>query len=235
MTLRAFALLGLILGATIAAPLAAQDFSGLPDALSTRPAGFHRGHREVPAGHVQLEARLHLHRARGNEESHRWARSSLRIGVGDGSEARLGVGSYDWSRHRRPRRDASSSGYEDPPLGVKVRLTRTDTNLLPPGHPALALLLATTVPVGSAGFTADDWQPDGKLALGWDFTDRFSLGSTLIYAYASDGGERFDQIVASLSAGFALNDRLGGYLEGYGFSKESADGSATPYADAGLA
>jgi hypothetical protein len=228
MTGRAFALLGLLL----ASPAAAQDFSGLPDALNTDRPDFTEGTSTVPAGHYQLESGYTFTR-QGDEESQSLGEVLLRIGVGESVEARLGVGSYDWVRSGVPG-ERALRGYEDPTIGVKIRLTPEDMNLLPPGHPSLAILLATSVPVGSGGFSSDVWQPEGKLALGWDFTDRFSLASTLVYTYASDGGERFGQFAASLSAGLALDDRWGAYLEGYGFSKESADGSSTSYLNTGL-
>ncbi|MEA2603322.1 MAG: hypothetical protein QOF89_4314 [Acidobacteriota bacterium] len=222
MTGRALVLLGLL----SAAPLAAQDFSGLPEALDTDRPDFTEGTSTVPAGHYQLEGGYTFTR-QGRDESQSLGELLLRIGVNERVEARLGIGSYDWDDPGIPG-ERRISGYEDPVLGLKIRLTPDDAKT------KLAILLNTTVPVGSDGFTAGDWQPEGKLALGWDFTDRFSLASTLVYTDAVDGGERFNQLAASVSAGFSLNDRWGSYLEAYGFSKESVDGSATTYLDTGL-
>lgn len=221
-----------VLAVLAAAPLAAQDFSGLPAPLVTDRPDFTDGPSTVPVGHYQLEGGSTFSR-QGEEDSQTLGEIFLRIGAGERWEARIGVGSFDRIDPGIPGA-AELSGYEDPTLGVKIRLTEDDPNLLPPGWPRMAILLTTTVPVGSAELTEDAWQPEGKLALAWDFTDRLSLGSTLIYAYPSDGGERFNQVAASLSAGLSLNDRLGVYLEGYGFSKESADGSSTSYVDSGL-
>lgn len=219
---RALVLLGLL----SAAPLAAQDFSGLPEPLNTDRPDFTEGTATVPAGHYQLEGGYTFTR-QGTDESQSLGELLLRIGVNDRVEARLGIGSYDWDDPGiagEPR----INGYEDPVLGMKIRLTGDDAKT------QLAILLSTTVPVGSDGFTSDDWQPEAKLALGWDLTDRISLAPMLVYTYASDGGERFNQFAASLSAGFSLNDQWGAYLEAYGFSKESVDGSATTYLDTGL-
>lgn len=224
--------LGLGLALAVPALTLAQDFSGLPDPLDTDRPDFTEGTSTVPRGHYQLEGG-YTFTSQGDEDSSSLGELLLRIGAGDRVEARLGIGSY--SRVDTGVSGASTlSGYEDPTVGVKIRLTPDDTNLLAPGHPQIAILLATSVPIGSDDLTADEWQPEGKLALGWDFTDRFSLGSTLIYGYPSDGGERFHQFSASLSAGYSLTDRLGAYLEGYGFNKESLDGSSTTYLDTGL-
>ena len=222
MTGRSLVLLGLLW----VTPLAAQDFSGLPEALDTDRPDFTEGTATVPAGHYQLEGGYTFTR-QGTDESQSLGELLLRIGVNERIEARLGIGSYDWDDpgFRGERR---ISGYEDPVLGLKIRLVPDDAKT------QLALLLNTTVPVGSDGFTADDWQPEGKLALGWDLTDRFSLASMLVYTYASDGGERFSQFAASVSAAFSLTDRWGSYLEAYGFSKESVDGSSTTYLNTGL-
>lgn len=220
------------LGLTMALPAMAQDFSGLPDALETDRPDFTEGTATVPTGHFQLEGGYTFTRV-GDEDSSSLGELLVRIGVSDKVEARLGVGSY--SRIDTGVSGASTlSGYEDPSVGVKIRLTPEDSNLLPPGHPQIAILFATSVPVGSDDLTSDEWQPEGKLALGWDLTDRFSLSSTLIYAYPTDGDERFHQFAASLSAGYALTDRLGMYVEGYGFNKESLDGSSTTYLNTGL-
>jgi hypothetical protein len=113
-------------------------------------------------------------------------------------------------------------------------LTAKDPNLLPPGRPVMALLMGTSIPAGSDELTADEWQPEAKLLMAWELNDRLSLASNLIYAYPADGDERFHQFAASLSAGFSLADRWGAYLEGYGFSKESVEGSATTYLNGGV-
>jgi Putative MetA-pathway of phenol degradation len=225
-------LLCILIGLLAAAPLAAQDFSGLPEPLVTDRPDFTESTSTVPLGHYQLEGGYTFSR-QGEEDSHSFGELLLRVGAGERWEARFGIGSYD--RIEPSVRGATKlSGYEDPTLGVKIRLTEDDPNLLPPGWPRMAMLLSTTIPIGSDELTADDWQPDGKLALAWDLSDRLSLSSNLIYAYPSDGGERFNQFAASLSAGLALSDRLGVYLETFGFSKESADGSSTSYVNSGL-
>jgi len=231
---RTFALIGLLAALPLAqaAQGLAQDFSGLPDPLDTDRPDFTEGTSTVPVGHYQLEGGYTFTR-QGDEDSSSLGELLLRIGATDRIEARLGIGSYTSVDTGVPGA-SKLSGYEDPTIGVKIRLNTDDPNLLPPGRPYMALLFATSVPIGSDELTADEWQPEAKLALGWDFTDRFSLGSTLIYGYPSDGGERFSQFAASVSAGYSITDRWGAYLEGYGFNKESLDGSSTSYLDTGL-
>jgi outer membrane putative beta-barrel porin/alpha-amylase len=224
----AFALLGLL----AAAPLAAQDLSGLPEPLVTDRPDFTESTSTVPPGHFQVEGGATFTRL-GDEESQSLGEILLRVGAGERWEARLGIGSFSRIDPGLPGTD-TISGFEDAYAGLKVRLTEDDPDLLPPGHPAIALLLATTVPVGDDELTSDEWQPEAKLALSWDLTPRLSLASNLNYAYPADGPDRFHQLAASLTAGLSLTDRVGLYLEGFGFSKESADGSSTSYVNSGL-
>lgn len=223
------AVLGLFV---LTAPLAAQDLSGLPESLVTDRPDFTESTSTVPPGHFQLEGGFTFTRI-GDEESQSLGELLLRVGTGERWEARFGIGSYGRIDPGIPGIDAIK-GYEDPFVGFKVRLTEEDPDLLPPGHPAMALLFHTSVPVGDDELTSDEWQPETKLALSWDLTERLSLASNVNYAYLADAGEWFHQWGGSLTAGFSLTDRLGMYVEGFGFSKESADGSSTSYVNSGL-
>lgn len=221
--IRVSLLLGLVCGAVCAAPLTAQEQDPL---VSDRP-DFTESTGTIAPRHVQVEGGITWQEA-GEEDSLAAGEVLVRLGLRDNLEARLGVGS--WSRVDTP--GARADGYDDPTLGIKVRLTDPQEDR-PPGLPAVALLLGTTVPVGSDELTADEWQPEAKLALGWDLTDRLGLGVNLGYAWPDDGGERFHQLLASVSAAVTATDRLGFFLEAYGFSEETPDGGSTRYADTG--
>ncbi|HVR98294.1 MAG TPA: transporter, partial [Thermoanaerobaculia bacterium] len=117
----------------------------------------------------------------------------------------------------------------------KVRLTG-DAAGLAPGRPAVSLLLGTSVPVGDDELTSDAWEPEAKLALAWELTSWLSLSANAGAAYRNAPGvdDRFTQISASLSAGFAVTDRLGAFAEVYGFSEEELEGDSTRYVDGGV-
>ncbi|MFP5284457.1 MAG: transporter, partial [Thermoanaerobaculia bacterium] len=216
----------------VAAPAAAQDFSGLSEPLTTDRPDFTESTSIVPPGHFQAEGGFTFSRVE-DEESQSLGELLVRIGMGERVEARIGAGSYD-------RIDTGVSGadritgFEDPFVGMKLRLTPGDPNLLPPGRPVAALLLSTSLPVGDDELTSDEWVPEAKLALSWDLTDRISLGSNVNWAYAVDGGDRFHQFAGSLTTGLSLADRLGAFVEYFGFSEEVPDGSATHYLDGGF-
>jgi hypothetical protein len=216
----------------LAAPLAAQNFSGLDDPLVADRPDFTESASTIPPGHFQVESGATLYRV-DDEESETLGELLVRIGAGERWEGRIGVGSYVGIDPGTPGSDRIT-GYADPSVGIKVRFNEDDPALLPPGRPVMALLLSTTVPVGDDELTADEWVPGAKLALAWTLTDRFSLGSNVNYTYAVDGGERFHQFAGTLTGGVTLTDRLGAYLEYFGFSEEVPDGSTTHYIDGGL-
>lgn len=228
MRIRPFAAIALL---ALAAPLAAQDFSSLKDPINPDRPDFTNGPSLVTPGHLQIETGYTYTRM-GEASAQTLGEVLLRYAFDDRWEARLGLNSYEWIDPGMGERRLS--GFQDPFVEVKIRLNDEAAEHRPPGMPALGLLVQTTIPVGARALTADVWQPRAALALHWDLPANWSLESNLGGARLADGAERFDQLFASLSAGFQLNEKVGGFLEGYAFSRESAGGDATEYADVGL-
>lgn len=222
---------GLLLAALGGAAAAgAQSFSGLEDPIVTDRPDFTESTEVVPRGHFQIEGGSTWARVE-DEESESLGEILVRIGAGERWEARIGAGSFT-----RSQGDAGgASGFEDPSIGIKIRLSPED-NLIPPDRPSIALILLTSVPEGGEEVSDGTWIPEAKLGFAWELTPRFSAGSNLNYAYATDEDEdeRFHQISASVTTGFAWTDRIGSFLEYYGFSKESLDGDTTHYFDTGV-
>jgi len=217
----------------LAAPLGAQDLSGLKEPISPDRPNFTNSPDTVAPGHLQVESGYTFTR-KGSLKDSSLGELLLRYGLDERCEARLGVGSYHWtdtgvSGERR------ISGFQDPYVEVKVRLNEAEAEHRAPGVPAMGLLVQTTIPVGAHALTSDAWQPRAALALYWELTKSLSLGSNLGCAYLADSGERFTQCFASLSAGVQMNDKVNAFFEGFTFSKESARGSSTQYLDTGLA
>ena len=215
----------------LAAPLTAQD-SGLKDPINPDRPDFTNGPTLVDPGHLQIETGYTYTRM-GEESSQTLGEILLRYAFNDRWEGRLGLNSYQWIDPGMGERRIS--GFQDPLVEVKIRLNDAEAEHRPHGVPAMGLLVSTTIPVGEKALTADVWQPRAALALHWDLPANWSLESNLGGSRLTDGDRRFDQLFASLSAGFQLNEKLGGFLEGYAFSRENADGDTTEYADVGLA
>ncbi|MFN2384638.1 MAG: transporter [Gemmatimonadota bacterium] len=181
----------------------------------------------VGTGRVQLEGGYTLARVDDLTE-HALGEVLLRIGLGPRAELRLAPGSFVWTEGDTD----DASGLDDGTLGAKLVLAA------PPGarglRPAAALLLSTSVPTGAAAFGENAWQPEAKLALAWELSDRLALAANVGAAAASEAGERFGQGTGSLTAALALTPRLGGYVEGYGFLPAGPDGADAGYLNSGL-
>ncbi|HEX3131543.1 MAG TPA: transporter [Thermoanaerobaculia bacterium] len=217
--------LALVLGQAL--PALAQDgWSGLEDPISPDRPDFTEGTGLIPPGHVQVEGGVTLGRVEDVDIT-TLGELLVRFGIGERSEARLGLGSYT----RIDDDFGDVSGFEDPALELKYRFT-DDAGELAPGQPAVALVLGTSVPVGDEELTDDEWVPSAAFAFDWDL-GRFGVGANLGGSYEA-GDDRFVQAFASLSAGFDVTDRLGTYVEWYGFSEEEKDGPSTNYVDGGI-
>jgi len=219
-------LLGLAIVTSFAsvAPAAAQTGDPL---ISDRP-DFTESTGTIAPGRFQIEGGITSQEI-GEEDSLSVGELLVRYGLGENLEARLGVGS--WTRIEVP--GDQLEGFEDPTVQMKVRLTPPVSDR-PPGFPAVALLVGTSVPVGSEELTVDEWEPEAVLAFDWILTDMLTLGANLGVAFPTADGEQFDQLLASVTAGIAATDRLGVFLETYGFSQEVDDGDATQYVDTGV-
>jgi hypothetical protein len=152
----------------------------------------------------------------------------LRIGLAERAELRLGLSSY--SRIREG--DLELAGFEDFSVGCKFKLIE--------GGPArslrphLAVIAATSVPSGSDDLRADTPQPEVKLAIGWDLSDRLGLAANLNGGWPSEEGERYRQFSGSVSLGLGISERLGGFIEYFGFVPESLGAGDRDFVDGGL-
>lgn len=194
-SVRLVALIGLSAG-----PLSAQVT--LPPLVTDRP-DFTESASAVAPGHVQLEAGYTFSHGDGVDE-HTLGELLFRIGLWDRIEGRVGLNSIAWVN------DGDQTGIEDPSLGVKAALATARG-----GRPAIAILVASTVPVGDDDIGEDDWQPGVTGAFAWDLSDRLGLGANVGYTYASEADERFDQGSASVALGVGITERTGAYLEAF--------------------
>lgn len=148
----------------------------------------------------------------------------VRIGLGEALELRVGVGSY--VDVDGPRGD-SPSGLGDSSLGLKLGL----------GTPAgwrSALILGSTLPTGAHELREPHPQPGAILVVARDLSATTSLGANLGYTWVSDGGEQFGELSGSVALGRSLDDRLGAFLELFGFLPADRGGDETAYLDAGV-
>lgn len=202
----------------------AQDLSGLDEPLVGDRPDFTESPDTIPRGHFQVETGFTFQRV-DQDEALSLGEVLVRIGGGERWEARIDAGSY----LRVDTPGGELRGFADPGIGLKVKLNEGDAT----GRPSAAVLLGTSVPAGDEELTSDAWEPEAILALSWTLTRRLSLASNLGLALPEGDDGRFEQLSASVAAGFALTDRAGLFFEAFGFSEENEGGEGTVYLDAG--
>jgi len=137
----------------------------------------------------------------------------LRIGaLHENVELRLGFNSFSVVRDG----DFDASGVQNFGIGAKFRVLSGGGV----GHarPTVAVLVSTTLPTGSEEIEARTARPDARLALAWEFRDRVSLGTNLIWTSIKEDelDERHTALGLTLALGYGLSDRWGAYFEYFG-------------------
>lgn len=194
--------------------------------ITDRP-DFTESSQTVPGGMVQFEGgSTHARGADALETS--IGEVLLRTGMNDWSEFRLGLNSYSFARTS----GESTQGFEDASLGAKFRLMRGGaTGSL---RPTLSLIAATSVPTGSRPFRSSRLLPELKLGAEWDLSARVSVATNLNYSWVHDAGVRWTEPSFSASAGVALTEKVGSYLEYFGFYPELRGAPNTHFGNGGL-
>ena len=151
----------------------------------------------------------------------------LRFGVAENTEGRVWFGSYAWFKNQFENHD----GLSDLNLGVKHRFVENDGLV-----PETALLASVTLPTGAKGISSEELQPVFVGAFSWVLSSAFSLGANLGWShlYVPKNRDRFSTWWGSLSLSVAPGDRLGVFVEAFGFNREDIDGNATSYLDVGF-
>lgn len=194
-----------------------------PAAMGADRPDFTEGTDVVGPGVFQIEGGYTYTRS-GKTREHSLGEALLRIGSGSRFEWRLGLPNYLIERD-----GGRTSGFDDAFLGTKYVVAPSIGS-----RPAIAVLAGTTLPTGAKSIGENDYQPEAKLAADWNFNERTDLGVNLGYARASDGGRRFDQVLASASLAYALTPKWGSFYELYGFAKADATGKSGRYFDTGV-
>lgn len=204
--------------ASLKTPLTGADRPGYTFGTATVPAGG----AQAEVGYTDTRFSTLTYQTLGE--------GLLRVGVAPSTELRLFGNSYAL------RSDAGlhSDGLEDAKLGLKQRLWAGKGTTGFSGA-SLALLPATSIPVGSDGFGADAWQPELLVAGALPLSPKLSLVSNVGDAYVKLGDERAHKLLATLAGWYTLTPKLSAFAE-YGGSRLADDASTKlQYFDAGIA
>jgi len=194
--------------------------------VSHRP-GFGVPAATVPEGLFQVEGGLNFARIAESEDVNLGAIFAF-YGVTAHTEVFVGLPSFSRSRGT----DLETSEFQDLSVGSKHRLLRSRGE---GARPEIVLAGALSIPVGGGNDQYDEIVPTIGPAFGWTLPRNWSVGATLLYAYAIDGEERFHQLSGGASAGYAFTHRLSAYLEWFAFVPAGADDPNDQFLDAGLA
>jgi hypothetical protein len=208
--------------------LAVEALDAQEQIVTDRP-DFTESTASVDPGRVQLETGITQTEA-GETDTTSFGEVLVRIGWTQALELRLGLNS--WVHYDGP--GGSESDFEDFSLGIKLELKQPAEGASK-AVPELALLIATTLPTGTADSSPSGLQPGATLALAWTLNETTSLGANLgATSVIGDDDERFVEGAASLALGIALGGDWGTFFEVYGFLPESSEAEASYFGNAGL-
>ena len=198
---------------------------GAPGPVAADRPGFSDGTVALPPRALQLEAGVlddRLGAAAGSPRTEYVAlgQTLLRAGVGYRTEVRVFGNSY---ATRMTDGSSTVHGAEDLKLGAKVNLHSLPDSV----HavfPTLALLLATTLPTGSRGFSAGSAQPEAKVAANWITSTPLSISAEAGLNALQTPNGRATQTSTSLAGWWAMSPSVSAFVEG--LLVRSASGSA---------
>ena len=222
---------GLLLGSAglLLAPAAAAS-QELEPLVTDRP-DFTESASVPGGGRIQVEGGWTVEED-GEARAHSLGEVLVRVGIGERFEARIEPLTWLSVDGGDEAVDADDlDGLDDAGIGFKAMLF----DARPPGVPAAALLVGTTIPTGGEEIGEEGWQPEARFALGWELSDLWSLGVNAGWGRPEEDGERFDQALGSVALGRAIGDRLGAFLELFGLAPAGADGDDdAAFIDGGL-
>ena len=158
----------------------------------------------------------------------------VRIGLTDSIELRLGWEGWIEEEIDFGPESVSADGFGDAEVGTKIGLREGDGV-----SPAVAVIVATSVPVGEEGFSSERFDPSARLTVSHDFASGVGLGWNIGIESGSepsdDGGRTtLTTAIYTLAAGFPASDRWGVFVEAFGDVPLSAEGDPAHLLDAGV-
>jgi hypothetical protein len=208
------------------APQAQDSDPNFP--ISTDRPSFTDGTTTVPVGHPQIEAGITNTSLQGTRTT-TYGETTYRQALSSDFELRLLNLTYAVFTGGGPQQ----TGLLDPSIGFKWRFQ----NGVYTGkfrRPELGVELVTSVPVGSAAFRTNTFQPSARLLMQYNTDANTQWFGNVIVSSFGAGSNEFIQYAVSGGVSYSINPRLGAYVEGYALMPEVRVGPTGSFADAGF-
>jgi len=209
--------------------LFAGVFTGYSQALVTDRPDFTESASTVPKDSWQFEFGYTFDKNNDYRlKTHTLGELLVRFTMVEKLEFRVGINSYDIQEFEGlpaggpPR--STVKGLEDMSVGIKYSIIRDNA----------AVIVSTTIPTGAENFGSSKLQPSITLALAKDISETLAIGANLGVAGLHEGDVKVTELYASTSLGISLTDKLGMFIEYFGFYYSEDDGNDTHYFDSGF-
>lgn len=217
------------------------DAAPLDEPLVTDRPDFTESTVTVPYGRAQIEAGYTYTYDSGDGvrfQDHTYPETLLRIGLVEDVELRLSWLGWSHSQEtfrfrndagRRIKTTERDDGGNDVSVGFKFHLWDQDGLV-----PDTGVIVEASMPTGAAGLTSGDVDPAVKLLWAYDLTDDLALAGNVNVATPTADAGRFFQSSASVSLGYGITDRLGTYVEYFGFYPNDRNTADAHFANGGF-
>lgn len=204
-------------------------FIGYSQDLVTDRPDFTESATVVPEGTWQFEFGYTFNKEKDYSfTNHTLGELLVRFTLVKKLEFRVGINSYNIQKFDNPMFGGPArltvKGFEDMSLGIKYAIIPDN----------VAVLVATTLPTGAEDIGSSKLQPSIKLALGKDISETLAIGATLGVAALHEGDINTTEFSASTSLGISLMEKLGMFIEYFGFYYSEDDGKDIHYLDTGF-
>lgn len=216
--------LGTILAAHVGAPVVVAQ-----DAIVTDRPDFTESSSTVGRGVFQLEGGATYLELTGGTDVTTLGEVLIRWGIAESLELRFLLPTYEWDSDL----SGSSSGFLSSGIGLKLDLAAGSGSGFFGGMEA-AVIVATTVPTGTAEFASSHWQPQAVLATSWELGTGIGLGVNFGVGRPADDQERYTTFWASVALGVEVAKATSVFFEIYGFNREEDRGPNTATFQAGV-
>jgi len=213
----------------------------IDEPLVTDRPDFTESALTVPRGRFQLESGYTYTYDSGDgveRQEHVYPEFLLRYGIVDDVELRLTWFGHTHTEERSSQRndagrrvnitDRDDSGSD---LGVGFKFHLLDQDGLVPDF---GVIVDATFPTGSRNQSANDVVPFVGLLWAYDLDEKWALAGNVNFAVSRSETGRYFETSSSVSLGYAITDRLGTYVEYFGFYPSDRNNADSHFANGGF-